>query len=97
MITTKQRAYLRSLAQNIEALYQIGKNGITETVTETLDAALEARELIKITVLETSPDGVKDIMTGLIAYLGCEPVQTIGRKVVVYRKSENNPRIVLPR
>ncbi|MEG1742569.1 MAG: YhbY family RNA-binding protein [Clostridia bacterium] len=97
MITTKQRAYLRSLANTTESLYQIGKNGITATVIETLSAALESRELIKITVLEACPDTAKTIMTSLMDVLSCEAVQTIGRKVVIYRKSENTPTIVLPK
>lgn len=97
MINSKQRAYLRSMANNIEPLYQIGKNGVTDTVIETLDAALEARELIKITVLETSPLSAREATTHLIARLGCDPVQVIGRKAVIYRKSEKEPVIVLPK
>lgn len=97
MITTKQRAYLRSLANNVEALYQIGKNGITETLVQTLDAALTARELIKITVLETSPIDAKSVMAELTEALSCEAVQVIGRKVTVYRPAPEKPVIVLPR
>jgi len=97
MITTKQRAYLRTLSNSIEALYQTGKNGITQTVLKTLDDALEARELIKITVLETHPEKPKEIMQILTEKLSCEPVQVIGRKVVIYRASKNDPKIVLPK
>lgn len=97
MITTKQRAYLRNLSNGIDALYQMGKNGITETVIKTLDDALEARELIKITVLENSPLSAKEVMAKLCEKLSCEPVQVIGRKVVIYRKSQNDPVIELPK
>lgn len=97
MITTKQRAYLRKLGQTTDALYQIGKNGIIETTIETLDAALTARELIKITVLETSPVNPKEVMAELMDKLGCEAVQVIGRKVTIYRPNAEKPTIVLPR
>ena len=97
MITTKQRAYLRKLGQTTDALYQIGKNGIIPTTIETLDAALTARELIKITVLETSPLSPKEIMAELMEQLNCEAVQVIGRKVTVYRPNAEKPVIVLPR
>ena len=92
MITTKQRAALRSLANGEEALYQIGKNGITENVLKTLSDALESRELIKITVQEYAPLTPKEALT---ARLGCEAVQVIGRRVVVYRESEKNKKIEL--
>ena len=99
MITTKQRAYLRGLANVIEPTTQIGKFGIGETVLETVSKALEAHELIKLTVLETCPETPKEVMVSLCDALGCEAVQVIGRKVVIYRRSskEENRRIVLPR
>ncbi len=99
MISTKNRAYLRSLSNRLEALYQIGKGGVTRSVIETLDDALEARELIKISLLETCPTPPREVMTLLIASLGCEPVQTIGRKLVIFRRSskEENQKIVFPK
>lgn len=97
MITTKQRAYLRSLANGVDALYQIGKGGISDNLLTTLSDALEARELIKITVLEACPNTPKEIMPSLCEALGCEAVQVIGRRLSIYRKSAENPRIVLPR
>jgi RNA-binding protein len=96
MITTKQRAYLRSLANKIETYHQIGKFGINENLVKTLSDALEARELIKISVLETCPDTPKEVMQALCDLLRCEPVQVIGRKVVIYRPSKEKPTIVLP-
>lgn len=99
MISTKQRAYLRSLANSIEPTTQIGKFGIGETVIDTVSKALEAHELVKLTVLETCPESPKEAMTSLCEALGCEAVQVIGRKVVIYRRSskEENRKIVLPR
>ena len=90
---------MRSLANTIEPTTQIGKFGIGETVIETVSKALEAHELIKLTVLETCPEAPKEAMVTLCEKLGCEPVQVIGRKVVIYRQSskEENRKIVLPR
>jgi len=96
MITTKQRAFLRSIANKTEPFHQIGKNGITGNLIKSLSDALEARELIKITILETCPETPKDVMNSLCETLECEAVQVIGRKVSIYRPSINNPVIKLP-
>ncbi|MBQ7047874.1 MAG: YhbY family RNA-binding protein, partial [Clostridia bacterium] len=71
MITTKQRAYLRSLANGIETIMQIGKGGITENLVKTVSDALEARELIKLSVLETAPFTPKECMAELTEALDC--------------------------
>jgi len=92
-MTSKQRAQLRSMANTLQPLYQIGKAGVTPAVTEQLDAALEARELIKITVLETAPESPKDTIETLAARLHAEPC--IGKKLTLYRRSKENPRIEL--
>ena len=99
MLTSKQRAYLRSLANTIEPTTQIGKLGIGDTVIKTVSLALEAHELIKLTILETCPETPKEAMVTLCNALNCEPVQVIGRKVVIYRQSSKveNRKIVLPR
>lgn len=99
MITTKQRAYLRSLANSIEPTTQLGKFGIGDNVIKTVSLALEAHELVKLTVLETAPLSPKEVMVELQEKLGCEAVQVIGRKVVIYRQSskEENRKIILPR
>ena len=94
-MTSKQRAQLRSMANTLQPLYQIGKAGVTPAVTEQLDAALEARELIKIPVLATAPESPKDTMETLAARLHAEPVQCIGKKLTLYRRSKENPRIEL--
>ena len=95
MITSKQRAYLRKLANPLDAVYQIGKDGLTENVVKQISDALEARELIKITVQEYAPLTPKEAMGELTDRLGCEPVQVIGRRLVVYRESRTNKRIEL--
>ena len=98
-MTSKQRAYLRGLANDLQPVTQLGKLGIGDTFLETLSKALEAHELIKLTVLETSPLSPKEVMVELCENLGCEAVQVIGRKVVIYRPSSKteNRKIVLPR
>ncbi len=94
-MTGKQRAKLRSMANSIPALYQIGKDGITENVVRQLEDALEARELIKVHVLESSMLGTKEAAAETAERTGAESVQCIGSKFVLYKQSRENPRIVL--
>ena len=97
MITSKQRAYLRSLANPIPTIMQIGKGGITENLLKTVSDALEARELIKLNVLENSGEDAYELLQNLAAELGAEPVAVVGRKIVLYRASEKKPVIELPK
>jgi RNA-binding protein len=76
-------------------LYQIGKGGLTPEVQEQLDSALEARELIKVTVLESCPVPAQEALTTLSERLRAEPVQSIGRKITLYRRSKEKPKIEL--
>ena len=96
MITSKQRAYLRSLANTITPIFQLGKNGIEEAFLKQIEDALEAREIIKITVLENSGYTAKEAINEICESVGCEGVQAIGNKVVIYKASKKNPRIELP-
>lgn len=86
-MTTKQRSKLRSLAQNIEPVGQVGKGGLSENMISGLSDALEKRELIKITVLNNAEDDISDIAAELAEKLGAEVVCVIGHKVVLYRLS----------
>lgn len=95
MITSKQRAYLRGLANKLPALYQIGKSGIDSTLIQTLSDALEAKELIKVHVLENASESARALCGQLAEILNAEPVQTIGNKFVLYRESENKKTIEL--
>ncbi len=95
MITSKQRAYLRGLANTLPALYQIGKGGVDKTLLKTLSEALEANELIKIHVLENAEKSAKGYCNEVAEMLGAEPVQAIGSKFVLYRESENKKKIEL--
>lgn len=96
MLTGKQRSYLKSKAHTMDPLFQVGKNGITENFVIQIDEALEARELIKVNVLNNSFLEAKDVAIELIEKLDAEFVQSIGNKFVIYRESEENKRIELP-
>ncbi len=99
MITTKQRAYLRSIAAQLTPIMQVGKNGITDNLVKTLSDSLEAHEIIKLTVLEACPMTPREVSDALCIALSCEAVQTIGRKISLYRQaSEKEKRkIILPK
>ena len=96
MITSKQRAYLRSLANDIPAIMQVGKGGLTENMLKTFSDALEARELIKLHVLENSGATPREVLDALAEALNAEAVAAIGKKIVLYRASEKKPVIELP-
>ncbi len=96
MITSKQRSYLRAMANEMPAIMQIGKGGITENLCKTLSDALEARELIKLHVLENSGEDPKSVLHALAAELGADPVAATGRKILLYRASSKKPVIELP-
>ena len=96
-MTGKQRAYLRGLANTIDAKYQIGKGGVDDETIRMIDLALEARELIKVRVLENSLLDVRATCGEICERLSAEPVQCIGSKFVIYRESKNNKQIVIPK
>lgn len=95
MITSKQRAYLRSLAVNVPTIMQVGKGGISENLVKTVSDALEARELIKLGVLENSGETARAVADALAEATGAEVVAVLGRKVVLYRESQKNKKIEL--
>ena len=95
-MTTKQRAYLKSLAMTMDPIFQIGKSSLTPENTKAIAEALEARELIKGTVLQNSPMTARDAIAALCEGTNAEPVQCIGNRFVIYRAREKDPKIVLP-
>ncbi len=97
MINSRQRAYLRSLANNIPARYQIGKGEISENQIKMLLEGLEANEIIKINVLENSLRIPRDVCDELVERTGAEPVGVIGKKIILYKESKNNKEIKLPK
>ena len=94
-MTSKQRSYLKGLAMNLDPIFQIGKSSLTPEVTQAVSEALEARELVKITVLKNCLDDGRSIAE---ERTHSEVVQVIGRKIVLYRpaKDETKRKIVLP-
>ena len=97
MITSKQRSFLRSLAHNIDPTVYIGKAGVTDNVIKEIDQCLEARELVKIKIQEGAELDAKATANELAPQLRAEFVQAIGRKFTLYRESEENKQIELPR
>ena len=95
MITSKQRARLRSLAANIDTIMQIGKGGIGDNLIKTVGDALEARELIKLGVLDNSEESPRSAADALAEATGAEVVAVIGKKIVLYRESKKNKKIEL--
>lgn len=96
MITTKQRAYLRGLAQNLSPIFQIGKNGINDNQVMQINDALEAREILKITLLDSTPDNKHSIANELAERTNSDVVQVIGKKITLYKRSSKTPKIELP-
>ena len=96
-MTTKQRAYLKSLAMTMEPIFQIGKNSMTPELTKAISEALEARELIKISVLKNCADDSKELAFLLAERTRSQVVQVIGKKIVLYKEGKDkNKKIELP-
>ena len=87
MFTSKERSKLRSLAQNLQPIGQVGKGGISENMVKSFSDALEARELIKISVLNNTEESARDIAISLEQLLNAQTVEVIGKKIVLYRRS----------
>src|SRR5690625_3252810 len=96
MLTSQQRAYLRALGNDEQVIVQIGKGGITDTVVQQVDDALEARELIKIRVLRNSFVSLREATETLCEKTDAHPVQQVGNVALLYRRSENKQHITLP-
>ncbi|MTI48491.1 ribosome assembly RNA-binding protein YhbY [Sporosalibacterium faouarense] len=97
MLTGKQRSYLKSLSHGIDPIFQLGKNGITENFIKQVDDALEAREIIKVNVLDNSFMDSKEAANEVAQKTNAEFVQSIGNKFIIYRESEDNKQIELPK
>ena len=88
MFTSKQRSNLKAIASGLEPIGQIGKSGVTDNMVESLSKALDARELIKISVLQNADMTPDDYAEQLAEKLGAEVVCVIGKKIVLYRRSD---------
>ena len=96
-MTTKQRAYLKSLAMTMDPIFQIGKNSMTPELTKAVTEALQARELIKISVLKNCADDPRDLADMMAERTKSQVVQVIGKKFVLYKEGkEKNKKIQLP-
>ena len=97
MLNSKQRAYLMKMASSISPIFQIGKSSLTSEIIEAVDAALEKRELIKISVLKNCADDPKELSEMLAERTRSQVVQVIGKKIVLFRVSKKKPVIELPK
>ena len=88
MLNSKQRSNLRGKAMVIEPIFQIGKGGITENMIEELKKALDARELIKVSILKNADCEPNEVLQDLAKALKAEPVCAIGSKIVLYKRSK---------
>ena len=95
-LTSKQRAYLGSLANTIDPIFQIGKSSLTPEIISAIDDAIEKRELIKVTVLKNCIDDPKEIATVIGERTHSTVVKVIGKKIILYREAKKNPKIKLP-
>lgn len=95
MLNSRQRAQLRGMANSYETILQIGKIGINDNTVKQVDDALEARELIKLRILETCPTSVRETADTLAQLTNSDVVQVIGTRFILYRESKNNKTIKL--
>lgn len=98
-LTSKERAYLRSLANTMDPIFQYGKDGLSENFIKQIDDAIEVRELIKISVLENADADGKELAAEICEKAQCQSVQIIGRRIVFYRQARDKDKrkIVLPK
>ena len=91
-MTTKERAYLKGLAANLEPVFQIGKAGLTPEVTEAVRATFNTRELVKLAVLKNCMEDPRQIAGFIADRTGSSVVQVIGRKIVLYKESKDHKK-----
>ncbi len=96
-MTSKQRAYLRSLAQSLDPIFQVGKSSVTDENIEAIKAAVEKRELIKINVLKNCLDDPRAIAEAIAEHTNSEVVQVIGKKIVLFKQKKKDSAFTLPR
>ena len=92
-MTSKQRAYLKSLANDLEPVFQVGKSSLTPELTEAISEAFNTRELIKIAVLKNCMDDPREMVSDRTQ---SQVVQVIGKKIILYKESKENKKIILP-
>lgn len=95
-MTSKQRAYLKSLAMKLDPVFNVGKGSVTPDLINAIDEAIEKRELIKIGILKNCMDDPKEIAEMIAERTKSQVVQIIGKKIVLYRPNKKDPKIILP-
>ena len=95
-MTSKQRSYLMNLANSLEPIFQVGKSGVTPEMCQAVQEALEARELIKISVLKNCFDDPRQIAETLGERTRSQVVRVIGKKIILYKESKTKKKIELP-
>lgn len=93
MLTGKQKRYLRSLANGIKPITQVGKDGISDSLFNSVDDAFNTHELIKLNILKTCDVDINEVAIEICANCGCELVQKIGKTLVFYKKAKE-PKII---
>ncbi|MEC0553593.1 ribosome assembly RNA-binding protein YhbY [Bacillus haynesii] len=96
MLTGKQKRYLRREAHHLSPIFQVGKGGVKENMVKQISEALEARELIKVSVLQNCEQPKEEVAEALAGGARAELVQTIGNIIVLYKESKENKKIELP-
>ena len=96
-MTSKQRAYLKSLASTLDPVFQIGKSSLTPEFVKAIDEAFNTKELLKITVLKNCMDDPGEIAQMIAERTHSQVVQVIGKKIVLYKPDKKNPKIILPK
>ena len=96
-LTSKQRAYLKSLAADLEPVFQLGKSSVSPEITSAIAETFNTHELIKVTVLKNCLEDVKDVAVTVSERTRSELVQVIGRKFVLYKPFKDDPKIILPK
>ncbi len=96
-MTSKQRAYLKSMAMDLDPIFNVGKASVTPDFIEGIREALEKRELIKVGVLKNCMDDPKELASLIAERSGAQVVQVIGKKIVLYKESRNHKKIMLPK
>lgn len=96
-MTSKQRAYLKSLASNLNPVFQVGKSSLTPELTAAIGEAFNKNELIKVAVLKNCADDPNEIAEMVAGRTHSQVVQVIGKRFVLYKPDKDKPKIVLPR
>ena len=96
-MNSKQRAYLKSLASNLNPIFQVGKSSLTPEFTKAIEEAFNTKELIKIAVLKNCFDDPNEIAQVVAERTHSQVVQVIGKKIVLYKPDKKNPKIELPK